>query len=37
MRDKIVAGNWKMNNNQSQTKELLNSIKSLEKKPFEAI
>ena len=30
MRDKIVAGNWKMNNNQSQTKELLNSIKSFE-------
>ena len=30
MRDKIVAGNWKMNNNQFQTKELLNSIKSFE-------
>ena len=29
MRDKIVAGNWKMNNNQFQ-KELLNSIKSFE-------
>ena len=30
MRDKIVAGNWKMNNNQFQTQELLNSIKSFE-------
>jgi triosephosphate isomerase len=30
MRDKIVAGNWKMNNNQFQTKELLNNIKSFE-------
>lgn len=30
MRDKIVAGNWKMNNNQFQTKELLNNIKSCE-------
>ena len=28
MRDKIVAGNWKMNNNQSKTTELLNNLKS---------
>ncbi len=28
MRDKIVAGNWKMNNDQYQTKELLSNLKS---------
>ena len=31
MRDKIVAGNWKMNNDQSQTETLLNNLKPLSK------
>ena len=31
MRDKIVAGNWKMNNDQSQTETLLNNLKLLDK------
>jgi len=31
MRDKIVAGNWKMNNDQSQTAALLNNLNSFEK------
>ena len=32
MRDQIVAGNWKMNNDQSQTQTLLNALKN-HKKP----
>ena len=28
MKNKIVAGNWKMNNNKEQTKSLLNKLKS---------
>ncbi len=32
MRDQIVAGNWKMNNDQSQTQTLLNTLKN-HKKP----
>ena len=28
MRDNIVAGNWKMNNDYSQTKKLINDLKS---------
>jgi triosephosphate isomerase len=31
MRNKIVAGNWKMNNDQSQTETLLNNLKPLNK------
>ncbi len=31
MRDKIVAGNWKMNNDQSQTEALLKKLKHLDK------
>ncbi len=31
MREKIVAGNWKMNCNESETIELLNNLKSIEK------
>ena len=34
MRDKIVAGNWKMNNDLAQTEDLLSNIKlQMEKKP----
>ena len=29
MRKKIVAGNWKMNNNKSETAELIQALKSL--------
>ncbi len=29
MRDKIVAGNWKMNNDLAQTEDLLSNIKKL--------
>ena len=32
MRDQIVAGNWKMNNDQNQTQTLLNALKN-HKKP----
>jgi triosephosphate isomerase len=32
MRDKIVAGNWKMNNDLAQTEDLLSNIKKLYKK-----
>ncbi len=28
MRDQIVAGNWKMNNDQNETQTLLNALKS---------
>ena len=31
MREKIVAGNWKMNYNESQTIDLLNNLKSIKK------
>ena len=31
MRNKIVAGNWKMNNDESQTETLLNNLKPLNK------
>ena len=31
MRNKIIAGNWKMNNDQSQTETLLNNLKPLNK------
>ena len=35
MRSKIVAGNWKMNNNSKQTKELIKGIrKSLKRVPL---
>ena len=29
MRKKIIAGNWKMNNNKSETKQLISSINDL--------
>ena len=29
MRKKIVAGNWKMNNNKSETADLIQALKSL--------
>ena len=29
MRKKIVAGNWKMNNNKSETTDLIESLKKL--------
>lgn len=31
MRDQIVAGNWKMNNDQNETQTLLNALKSYSK------